>query len=107
MAASNVPRPLGVIGIAPAISDSGTIKKCSTSDGASIGNPRAMKKNDVYFVYLDGKLLPDLRAFLASQNERGAIEANGQKLTAVCRFTFPSEPIWREPLAATLEEGEE
>ena len=73
-------------------------------DWPALDSDRAMKKNEVYFVYLDGALLPKLRAFLASQNDRGAIEANGEKLTAVYRFTFPSEPLWREPLAATLEQ---
>jgi len=43
---------------------------------------------------LDGSLLPKLRAFLATREERGAVEVDGKKMAASFRFAFPGEPVW-------------
>ncbi len=41
-------------------------------------------------------VLRDLRKFLGTRKERGAVEIERQKWMVSYRFTFPSEPVWRK-----------
>ena len=55
-------------------------------------------------------MLPKLREFLSSQNERGAVEIEGRKMAVAYRFTFSGERAWRTAFAAsagTVEKEEE
>jgi hypothetical protein len=64
----------------------------------ALHSDRALKRGDSYSIFLDGALLPELREFLATRNERGAVEVEGHKMAASYRFTFPGEPAWRRAL---------
>jgi hypothetical protein len=55
---------------------------------------RAKRRVDGYSIFLDGTLLPELRTFLATQREKGAVEIAGKKWEASYRHTFPNEPVW-------------
>ncbi|HEV7667193.1 MAG TPA: hypothetical protein VGS22_01635 [Thermoanaerobaculia bacterium] len=65
----------------------------------SLDSERALKRGDSYSVFLDGSLLPKLREFLSTRNEKGAVEVAGKKLAASYRFVFPSEPVWSKAFA--------
>jgi hypothetical protein len=60
-----------------------------------LDSPRALKRGDAWSIFLDGSKLPELRAFLAQQRDKGAVELGGKKWAADFRYTFPSEPMWR------------
>ena len=66
----------------------------------SLTSDRAVGHGDRFSIFLDGDLLPELRAFLATQNPRGAIEVAGKKWAVAYRLTFPSEPVWLGGFAA-------
>lgn len=66
----------------------------------SLNSDRAIRRGDAYSIFLDGSLLPEVRAVLATQTEMGALEIEGKKMAAFCRFTFPGEPVWRKALTA-------
>jgi hypothetical protein len=57
-------------------------------------SPHTIKRGDSYSIFLPGKELPQLRAFLKTQKEKGAVEIGGKKWTVSARYTFPSEPVW-------------
>jgi hypothetical protein len=71
----------------------------------SLGSDRTIRRGDSYSIFLDGSSLPELRAFLMTQKERGAVEIGGSKMTACHRFAFPGEPTWRRVLAAREKEA--
>jgi hypothetical protein len=73
----------------------------------SLESDRAIKRASAYSVYLDGSMLPKLRAFLATRNEKGAVEISGKKMAASYRFAFPGERIWRNALAPTAHERQD
>jgi len=60
--------------------------------------PRAMQRGNSYSIFLDGNAKPELRRFLATRKEKGAVEIEGKKWAASWRDVFPSEPIWREAM---------
>jgi hypothetical protein len=72
-------------------------------DWPSLSSERAVKRGEDYSIFLNGALLPKLRDFLASRNERGAVELAGKKWAAAYRCTFPSEPVWRKAFAAAAD----
>lgn len=51
---------------------------------------------DSYSVYLPAELLPDLRKFLASQSENGAVLIDGKKMSASYRIPFVGEHLWMQ-----------
>jgi hypothetical protein len=53
-----------------------------------------MKRGDSYSVFLDGSLLADLKSFLATRNQKGAVVIAGRKMAVSYRYTFPSERVW-------------
>ncbi len=64
-------------------------------DWPSLESDRTTRRGQAYSIFLDGASLPKLREFLATQNQRGAVEVSGKKLAADYRFVFPGEPVWR------------
>lgn len=72
----------------------------------SLSSDRTTKNGDGYSIFLDGSTLPELRRFLATRNEKGAIEINGKKMCAEYRFTFPGEPAWRKAFRLAEEPGD-
>jgi hypothetical protein len=65
-------------------------------DWPSLDSDRAVKRAKGYSIFLDGRLQPQLAAFLATRSEKGAVEIGGKKMAADYRYTFPGEPIWRK-----------
>jgi hypothetical protein len=67
-------------------------------DWPNLSSERAIKRGDMWSIFLDGSALPELLAFLKTQPEKGAVELGGKKWAASVRNTFPSEPVWRRAL---------
>ena len=67
-------------------------------------SPSTLKRGDSYSIFLPGKQLPQLRAFLKTQKEKGAVELEGRKWAVSFRYTFPSEPVWAKAFRGNPEE---
>jgi hypothetical protein len=65
-------------------------------DWPSLDSDRTVKRGEAYSIFLDGRLQPQLAAFLATRSEKGAVEVSGKKMAADYRYTFPGEPTWRK-----------
>lgn len=52
------------------------------------------RADDSYSLYVPSAMLPQLRAFLATRNERGAVEIGGKKWAVSLRYPFPGEEKW-------------
>ena len=59
-----------------------------------LDSPRTRKRGNSYSVFLDGTELQSLKDFVASRNEKGAVEVEGKKFAIAYRFTYPSESVW-------------
>jgi len=57
-------------------------------------SPNTLKRGDAYSIFLQGKQLPELRGFLRTKKEKGAVEIGGKKWAVSFRYAFPSEPVW-------------
>jgi len=68
-----------------------------------IDSQRSMKRGDSYSIFLDGVLLPELRKFLETRQEKGAVEIAGKKWAVSWRLVFPSEPLWRNAFCGAKE----
>lgn len=66
---------------------------------------RAIQRGNSYSIFLDGAAVPELRAFLARRESKGAVELDGKKWTTSYRYTFPGEPDWRKALAVAYSKG--
>jgi hypothetical protein len=55
----------------------------------SLDCDRAAKRGDSFSIFLDGRLEPQLIAFLATQREKRAVEIGGRKMHASYRRTLP------------------
>jgi len=73
----------------------------------SLNSDRAKKGGDTFSIFLDGSMLPKVREFLATQNEKGAVEIGGKKMAASYRYTFPGERAWHKAFAQTAEERQD
>lgn len=51
---------------------------------------------DSYKVFLASKSFPELRKFVSTQNEKGAVLINDKKMAISYRFPFPGELKWRQ-----------
>ena len=69
-------------------------------DWPSLDSDRTVKRGDKYSIFLDGRLQPQIAAFLATRSEKGAVEISGKKMAADYRYTFPGEPTWRKAFSA-------
>jgi len=67
-------------------------------------SPSTLKRGDSYSIFLPGKQLPRLRAFLKTQKEKGAVEIEGKKWAVAFRYTFPNEPVWAKAFRGDPEE---
>jgi len=65
-------------------------------DWPSLESDQAFKRGDSFSIFLDGRLQPQLVAFLATRSEKGAVKIGGKKMAASYRYTFPGEPTWRK-----------
>ena len=72
-------------------------------DWPGLDSRYAIKRRNDYLIFLPGKELPRLRKFLKTQKKKGAVEINGKKWTVAYRYTFPSEPVWREAFWGEVE----
>ena len=70
------------------------------NDWPNLESDRAVKRGDMWSIFLDGTELPKLSAFLKTRPEKGAVELGGKKWAASLRYTFPNEPLWRRALRA-------
>jgi hypothetical protein len=61
-----------------------------------LDSKRSFKEGDSYSIFLDGSSLSELRKFLRTWKEKGAVEIGGKKWAASFRAVFPSEPVWRK-----------
>ena len=50
--------------------------------------------DDSYSLYVPSAMLPQLRDFLATRKERGAVEIGGKKWAVSLRYPFPGEEKW-------------
>jgi hypothetical protein len=64
-------------------------------DWPSLTSPRAMRRGDIYSIFLEAALLPQLKSLFARQGDKGAIVIDGKKMAVSARVPFPSEPVWR------------
>lgn len=69
-------------------------------DWPNLQSERAIQRGDMWSIFLDGTELPKLLAFLKTRPEKGAVEVGGKKWAASVRYTYPSEPVWRQALRA-------
>jgi hypothetical protein len=60
-------------------------------------NPTTRKRGDSYSIFIASAELPALKAFLASEKEKGAVEINDRKFAASVRLPFPHEALWMAP----------
>lgn len=65
-----------------------------------LGDATSRKRGEVYWVVLDGQELRELKAFMETQHERGAVEISGKKMSMAYRYGFPGEAIWRAAFEA-------
>lgn len=59
-----------------------------------LNSASSFKRGDSYSIFLPGHELGELRDFLNTRKEKGAIEIDGRKWAASVRYTFPCEPVW-------------
>lgn len=64
----------------------------------SLNSDRTIRRGDRYSIFLDGSMLPELRRFLATPKEKGAVEIEGKKMAVSYRFTFPGGGRGDRPL---------
>jgi hypothetical protein len=55
------------------------------------------RRGNSYSIFLNSTDLPALKAFLASSQEKGAVEIDGKKFAASVRLPFPHESLWMAP----------
>ena len=65
----------------------------------TLDSDRTITHGNVYSIFLDGGLLPEVQKFFASRLSHGAVELAGKKWAASYRHTFPREPEWRKAFA--------
>lgn len=65
-------------------------------DWPGLDSPYTFKRRDAYSIFLSGTKMKQLGEFLMNRKPKGAVEIGGKKWAISVRYTFPSEPIWRE-----------
>lgn len=73
------------------------------ADWPGLDSPEATQRGDSYSIYLTGSKLDELRSFLKTRNEKGAVEVGGKKWAASYRYVFPSEPVWSKAFRQSLD----
>ena len=54
----------------------------------------AIARGESYSIFMPGDKINDLRRFLATRKDHGAVEISGRKWSVSLRYVFPSEPVW-------------
>lgn len=63
-----------------------------------LGDPKTIRRGtDAFSIFVPSTELAQLRAFLISRKDRGAIEIDGRKWSASIRIPFPHEELWMAP----------
>jgi len=62
-----------------------------------LDDPSTRKRGDSYSIFIPSAELPALKAFLASEKEKGAVAIDGKKFAASVRMPFPHESLWMAP----------
>lgn len=52
------------------------------------------REHGAYSIYIASEHLDEVKTFLSSRREKGAIEVNGKKWAASIRLPFPQEQLW-------------
>lgn len=65
-------------------------------DWPGLDSPNTLKRRDAYSIFFPGAEMKQLEEFLMTCKPKGAVEIGGEKWAVSVRYTFPSEPIWRE-----------
>jgi len=68
-----------------------------------LDSPQTLKRRDAYSIFFPGEKTNQLGEFLMTRKPKGAVEIGGKKWAVSVRYTFPSEPIWREVFQPTDE----
>ncbi len=63
-------------------------------DWPSLSAKDTRKRGDSFSVFLPSERLSELRSFLATRKERGAVLIDGRKMADAIRFPFPGEEAW-------------
>jgi hypothetical protein len=63
-----------------------------------LADPTTVKRRDAFSLYVPSKDYEELRAFLQTQHEKGAVEIGGKKWAVSLRFPFPQESSWQSKL---------
>jgi hypothetical protein len=72
------------------------------ADWPGVSSPMTLKRGDSqYSIYMPGKMLPDLQAFLLHVPDASAILMDGRKWSLETRYVFPGESVWRRALQRT------
>ena len=62
------------------------------TDWPDINHPETFKRGqDLYSIFLDSMYFEDLKQFLKTRSQKGAVEINGKKWAVSFRFPFPHE----------------
>ena len=72
-------------------------------DWPALDSERSLKRGSSYSIFLDGSALPELRKFLQTRKDKGAVEIGGKKWAVSVREVFPSEPVWRKAFQGAKE----
>jgi hypothetical protein len=59
-----------------------------------LDDPSTIKRKENFSIFLASSQYQQLRSFLATRPEKGAVEIGGKKWAADVRFPFPGEKIW-------------
>ncbi|MBV8976358.1 MAG: hypothetical protein JOZ13_03180 [Alphaproteobacteria bacterium] len=65
------------------------------SNWPGLDDARTVKHRELYSILLPSKYYQELRAFLSTRHEKGAVEIGGKKWAASYRFPFPQESSWQ------------
>ncbi|MHA6204675.1 hypothetical protein ACXU4B_09650 [Dyella soli] len=63
-----------------------------------LGSSRTLRRGEDYSIFMDGAMLPQLKAFVHGIPEKSAVSIDGKKKSVSVRIPFPSEPVWRRAL---------
>jgi hypothetical protein len=72
-------------------------------DWPGLDSPNTLKRNDAYSIFFPGNKMEQLREFLITRKPKGAVKIGGKKWAVSGRYTFPSEPTWRNVFRPTDE----
>jgi sulfur carrier protein ThiS len=70
-----------------------------------IDSGSSYKRGDSYSIFLPGTKLQELREFLGTRKQRGAVEIGGKKWAASYRMVFPGEPVWGQRMHEVLQQS--